>query len=161
LLLNAIRHLLLEAACAFTRDSHATLTPATICFCCILGSYVCLLSLPPLLLLLLLLLSSGDGGDAERSAIPLRVRQVAAVELAAGVTQLPESVLVLLEGGGEVAADRLSEAELKDIDGHKVHMKAEDAGVCGTQKLGLFGHVLCVYILLRSPVCCTAYAGLM
>jgi hypothetical protein len=64
--------------------------------------------------------AAGDGGDAERGAIPMRVRQVATVELPADSRQPPESVLVLLEGGGEVVADRLSEQQPTDLPGHQV-----------------------------------------
>jgi hypothetical protein len=46
------------------------------------------------------------------------------VELLAGPTP-PDQVLVLLEGGGEVLADRLNEVQLMSLDEHQVRVVAQ------------------------------------
>lgn len=62
----------------------------------------------------------GDAQESERLAVPLRFRQVAAVEIPADGLRQPESIVVLLEGGGEVQAGRLSELAQEEIPCYEV-----------------------------------------
>mgnify|MGYP001807675476 CR=1 FL=1 len=63
---------------------------------------------------------SGGSSSAVAAAIPWRLRQVSAVEVASDGN--PAETTLVLEGGGRVRAGALHEAQLADVPDHEVRV---------------------------------------